>query len=119
MLFFLAGARIYRPTSNDCQFSSTQSSSIRVNCAFPSDTMVTGYQVIAQPLNISQVHKIHTSRNLNLQTPSTVPVEGVGEYRVSVFPIRGGMGILNSSVRYEGMVMVGMSNSSNTPILGQ
>ena len=45
---------------------------------------------------------------MDLHTPVTVPVERDGEYQVSIFAIREGMGILGSSysVGYTEQVMV-------------
>ena len=43
---------------------------------------------------------------MDLHTPVTVPVERDGEYQVSIFAIREGMGILGSGVGYTELVMV-------------
>ena len=43
---------------------------------------------------------------MDLHTPVTVPVERDGEYQVSIFAIRKGMGILGSGMSYTQQVMV-------------
>ena len=43
---------------------------------------------------------------MDLHTPVTVPVERDGEYQVSIFAIREGMGILGSGMSYIQQVMV-------------
>lgn len=83
------------------------SNAITIECKFLSDSMATGIQVIAQLSDTNEVHKLYINQNMDLQTPVTVPVERAGEYQVSIFFIREGMGILNSTVEYAGKVTVG------------
>ena len=62
-------------------------------CSHPNSSFADGIQVIVQS---SEVHKLYVNRSMDLHTPVTVSVERDGEYRVSVFVIREGMGILGS-----------------------
>ena len=50
--------------------------------------------MIVQSTNVSEVHKLYVNQSMDLHTPVTVPVERDGEYQVSIFVIREGMGIL-------------------------
>ena len=62
--------------------------------------LVTGFQMIAQLSDSSEVHKLHISQSMDLQTPVTVEVEESGMYQVAVFAIREGTGIVGSYVGY-------------------
>ena len=53
-----------------------------------------------QSTNVSEVHKLHVNQSMDLHTQVTVPVERDGEYQVSIFAIRKGMGILASTMPY-------------------
>ena len=66
----------------------------------------TQIQVIVVPRDNSDVHKLYINQSMDLHTPVTVPVERDGEYQVSIFAIREGMGILGSGVGYTEHVMV-------------
>ena len=73
---------------------------IWAECSHPSSSFAAGIQVIVQSTNVSEVHKLYVNQSMDLHTPVTVPVERGGEYRVSVFAIRNGTGILGSTVQY-------------------
>jgi hypothetical protein len=64
--------------------------------------MATGIQVIAQFRNAG---KVFVNQSTNYRTPVTITLERPGEYQVSIFTIRGEMGILGSSVHTQ-QVMV-------------
>ena len=72
---------------------------IRALCShpFPESPFADGILVIVQPTNVSEVHKLYLNQSMDLRTPVTVPVERDGEYQVSIFAIREGMGILKST----------------------
>lgn len=74
--------------------------------------MATGFQVIAQMTNFSEVHKLYTGKTTDRQNSVTVQVRANGTYQVSVLAIRGRMGILNSNVEYRELVSV-MENTGN------
>ena len=78
-------------------------------------TTRTGYQVIAQLSEPSEVHKLYTNQSTAPLTPVTVLVERDGVYQVTIFAIRGGRGILDSDVMYTQQVMVDSSNLSTDP----
>ena len=79
-----------------------------MKCAYPGDTgaTVTGFQVIAQPANFGKIEKIYTNHTLDGQTSVIVKVEQNGEFLVSVIPVLGETGIVNSSVEYSEVVVV-------------
>ena len=73
------------------------------------------------PKDINEVHKLYVAQSMDLHTPVTVPVERDGEYQVSIFAIREGMGILGSGVGYTQQVMVhtpSMESTTPSPIPG-
>ena len=75
-------------------------------CTFPSDTMATGFQMIAQLSDSDQVHRLHSNQGTGLQTPRvTVQVEESGIYKVAIFLTRDGTGIVSSSVKYMEPIM--------------
>ena len=57
-------------------------------------------QIIVQSTDVSEVHKLYVNQSMDLHTPVTVTVERDGEYQVSIFAIREGMGILGSTYSY-------------------
>ena len=83
---------------------------IRAKCVYPgdSDVMVTGFQVIAQPTDFDQlaIGKLYASHTLECQTSAIVEVEHNGQFLVSVIPVLGETGIVNSSVEYSDVVVV-------------
>ena len=81
---------------------------IRVKCAYPGDSgaMVTGFQVTAQPDDFAQVGKLYAGHTLECKTSVVVEVEQNGEFLVSVIPVLGETGIVNSSVEYSEVVVV-------------
>ena len=73
---------------------------IWAECNHLESSFAAGIQVIVQSTNVSEVHKLYVNQSMDLRTPVTVPVKRDGEYQVSIFAIRDGMGILGSSVHY-------------------
>ena len=90
---------------------STTSGAISAECTFP---MATGFQMIAQLSNSSEVHKLHVNQSMDLQTPVTVELEESGVYQVTIFAIREGTGIVGSYksplLGYTGHVQVVMGD---------
>ena len=84
---------------------------IRAECTFPSDTMVTGFQMIAQLNSSSEVHILHVNQSMNLQTPVTVEVES-GIYQVTIFAIREETGIIDSYVMCKVLEVKGIATKS-------
>ena len=62
--------------------------------------------MIVQSTNVSEVHKLYVNQSMDLHTPVTVPVERDGEYQVSIFAIREGMGILGPTGQYYSNVVI-------------
>ena len=83
---------------------------IWVECSHSNSLYAAG-QVIVRSTNVSEVHKLYINQYMDLDTPVTVPVERDGEYQVSIFAIREGIGILGSVVGYTQQVMV------HTPVI--
>ena len=81
---------------------------IRAKCAYPGDSgaMVTGFQVIAQPADFNELGKIYAGHSLECQTSAIVEVEQNGVFLVSVIPVLGDTGIVNSSVEYSEVLVV-------------
>ena len=104
-LFTDSSEQVSNDNTSWCSIS-TSSCAISADCTFPSDVMATGFQMIAQSSNSSEVHKLHTNQSMNLQTPVTVAVEESGVYLVAIFAIREGTGIVGSYVGYAGHVQV-------------
>ena len=91
------GETYYQPFN--CTLSFT-TGLIWAECSHPCSSFVDGIQVIVQSTDVSEVHKLYINQSMDLHTPVTVPVERDGEYRVSIFAIREGMGILVSTMQY-------------------
>ena len=48
---------------------------------------MTGFQMIVQSGNFSEVHILHVNQSMDLQTPVTIEVEESGVYQVTIFGI--------------------------------
>ena len=60
--------------------------------------MVTGFQVIAQLADFDGLGKLYAGHTLECQTSAIVEVEQNGKFLVSVIPVLGEAGIVNSIV---------------------
>ena len=74
--------------------------SLVVECAYPSDSTATGFQVIAQLSNISEVQRLYVNKTTDQQAPVSVLVEEDGMYLVTIFAIREERGIVDSNVEH-------------------
>ena len=104
------------PVQLECIFncSITVSSGFILAECFPiNSALVTGFQMIAQLNDSSEVHKLHVNQSMDLQTPVTVEVEESGMYQVAVFAIRKRTGIVGSYVGYTA-VSDDMTNTFDT-----
>ena len=61
---------------------------ISAECSPLNGALVTGFQIIAQLRDSSEVHKLHINQSMDLQTPVTVEVEESGVYQVIIFAIK-------------------------------
>ena len=70
--------------------------------------MVTGFQVIVQPAEFDRHGKLYANHTSDGKTSGslTVEVEQNGEFLVSIIPVLGGTGIVNSSIEYTELVVV-------------
>ena len=73
--------------------------------------MVTGFQVIAQPADFDQLGKLYAGHTLECQTSVVVEVEQNGEFLVSIIPVLGETGIVNSIVEYRNLVYFCVKNN--------
>ena len=87
--------------------------SIKVQCTYPSDSLATGFQVIAH-LASNSSHRLYVEETTHTTATATVEVEETGVYQVSIFPLREGTGILDSNVEYTQQVDVSAPGGSNT-----
>ena len=88
---------------------------IWAECSHPESSFATGIQVIVQSTKVSEVHKLYVNQSMDLHTPVTVPVERDGEYQVSIFAIREGMGILEPTEQYnDNILIVGTTDVTST-----
>ncbi len=101
---FLDPFQVLPALLESCRISAS-GSVISAECAYRNST-ATGFLVIVKPSNSSNVHEIYTSKTTDRQTTASVEVEESGLYRVAIFPIRGGRGILDSHVEYWEQMMV-------------
>ncbi len=76
---------------------------IIVQCAYHDDSTATGFQVIAQLSNSSEVPRLYANKTTDRQTPASVVVEENGLYQVTIFAIRGERGIVDE---YMNLLMV-------------
>ena len=67
--------------------------------------LVTDFQMIAQLIDSSEVHKLHINQSMDLQTPVTVEVEESGVYQVTIFVIKEKTGIVGSFVGHVQIVV--------------
>lgn len=85
---------------------------ILAECIYTSNSIVAGFQVIAQLSDSSQVHKLFSSKAVSPQTSVAIPVEENGMYQVTIIGIRRGTGIVESGVEHVVMLVV-----TDTPII--
>ena len=79
-------------------------------------SFVDGIQVVVQSTNVSKVHKLYVNQSMDLHAPVTVPVERDGEYHVSIFVIREGMGILGPTGQYSNIIVVGTTDTTTADV---
>ena len=75
---------------------------ISAMCSYSGGSSVTGFQIIVQLNNVTEVHKLNingTTEHLS-PGPVTVRVEENGTYHVAIFPIMGEMGIVDTTIVY-------------------
>ena len=75
---------------------------ISAMCSYSNGSSVTGFQMIVQLSNVTEVYKLHingTTEHLSLG-PVTVRVEENETYHVAIFPILSDRGIMNTTIAY-------------------
>ena len=75
---------------------------ISAMCSYSSGSSVTGFQIIVQLNNVTEVHKLYINSTTEHLSPGpvTVQVEENGTYHVAIFPIMGEKGIVNTAIAY-------------------
>ena len=97
-LFSLVDSQLTINVAESCQIIAS-SDVITAECT-------TGFQVIAQLSNASEVQKLYVNQSMDPHTPVTVGVERGGLYLVTVFAITQSRGILDSDVVYMSQIEV-------------
>ena len=81
---------------------------ISAMCSYSGGSSVTGFQIIVQLNNITEVHKLiikNTTEHLS-PGPVTVRVEESGSYHIAIFPIMEEMGIVNTTIVHSEVLSV-------------
>ncbi len=71
----------------NCEITS-RAGMITAMCNFP-------FQMTVQINDIDEVNVLHINTTMDTQTPVTVEVRRNSEYRITVFPLQAGLGILS------------------------
>ena len=77
-----------------------------VECAYSNDSMATGFQMIVQLSNFSEVHKLYVNKSTDRNTPASVVVEESGMYQVTIFPIIEDVGIVDADAEFITLLMI-------------
>ncbi len=85
---------------------------IQVDCSY-GDSTATGFQMIVQLSNSSEVHRLYVNKTTDRQTSESVVVEENGLYQVTVFAIRRTRGIVNSAVEFSERLQVQINGNQN------
>ena len=81
---------------------------ISAMCSYSGGSSVTGFQMIVQLNNITEVHKLYINSTTEHLSPGpvTVRVEESGTYHVAIFPIMGEMGIVDTTIAHSEVLSV-------------
>ena len=81
---------------------------ISAMCPYFGGSSVTGFQMIVQLNNATEVHKLFTNYTTEHLSPEpvTVQVNESGTYHVAIFPIMGEMGIVDTNLIYSKELLV-------------
>ena len=86
---------------------------ISAMCSYSGVSSVTGFQMIVQLNNVTDVHKLlinSTTEHLS-PGPVTVQVNMSGTYHVAIFPIKIGIGIADTIIAHSQELSQGRRNS--------
>ena len=78
---------------------------ISAMCSYSGGSSVTGFQIIVQLNNVTEVHKLYMNCTQTTQ-PVTVRVNENGTYHVAIFPIMGERGIVDTTIAYSQEISV-------------
>ena len=75
---------------------------ISAMCSYSGGSSVTGFQIIVQLNNVTEVHKLHINSTTEHLSPGpvTIRVEESGTYHVAIFPIMKERGIVDTTIVY-------------------
>lgn len=104
-----------RSNIKDCHIS-INLGVLKAECSYPSDSLATGFQMIAQQKTSAQVHMLIVNQTRNRQTEVTLQTNEDGVYEVVIFAIGKGYGILDSDMKYSEVVMVNNMNKDTFAI---
>ena len=86
---------------------------VSVLCSHSPTSSSTGFMLVVQEKSVNGARRllVNSTEQVEPQGPVTVEVAGGGAYQVTVFPIREGMGVLDSNVAYSEEIAVGVANN--------
>lgn len=93
----------FQPVSSHLRNCAINTSLFRISvvCLYSSNSVATGFQIMAQLQESSQVHKLYVNQTSSLLPNTTsVEVEENGLYQVAIFAIREAVGIVGSEVEH-------------------
>ena len=90
---------------------------ISAQCEY-NNSLVTGFQMIAQLNVLTEVQRIHAAKAIDGQTSARVFVPESGKYQVTIFAIKERQGILNSGVEISQEVSV-LTTATNNQARGR
>ena len=90
-----------------------------MQCSFPPNSTCLGFLVVVQRDSISKARTllVNTTQPGQALGPVTVEVEEGGVYQVTVFAIRGEMGIVGSAVEYSTQIEILAAEDEETGII--
>ena len=62
--------------------------------------------MVVQLSNSNEIHKLYVNKSSNRNTPASVVVEKSGMYQVTIFPIIGDIGIVDTDAEFITMLMI-------------
>ena len=90
--------------SLSCQVETTLQL-IWAKCSYTGNSSV-GFQMTAQSSNGSESHKLYSSKSMTPHAPAAVLVDGSGAYKVVIFLIKHGMGIMIPKAKHVQIVII-------------
>ena len=73
---------------------------IAARCEYPTNSIATGFQMIAQQSDLNKVRQLFVNKTEELDASASIEVKENGAYQVAIFAIQEGSGITESNVEY-------------------